>query len=286
MSLVFAGAPNRADEAILTTGSQETRLPVSNLQDRQIVKPWRTTTTAISDTWIQADLQTARVTGAVALVRHNFSQGSQWRVLLSDDPTFSEPSKYDSGWLDVWPNIEEFGTLPWGVFQWGGLLPEEVATEITLSAYHLLPAPAVARHLRVEISDAANPDGYLQVGRLVAGPAYVPSRAMLYGWSIGFEDPSVVSKSRGGQTWIDVQEKFRVLRFSLGNLNEDEVFGNIFDHLLRRKGISGDILVIPQRDRSDQYHNQAIYGRMRVLDPITNSFYASFDTNFEVEELI
>lgn len=285
MSLVFAGAPNRADEAILSTGTEVPTLPVSNLQDRQIVKPWRTETTEVAKTWIQADFQTSRITGAVSLVRHNFSQGSQWRILLSDDPGFNT-NQYDSGWIDVWPNIEEFGTLPWGVFQWGGLLPEEVATEITLSAYHLLPAPHVARYLWVMVSDQSNPDGYLQAGRLVAGPAYTPSRAMLYGWSIGFEDPSVVSKSRGGQTWIDVQEKFRVLRFTLGNLTEDEVFSNIFDHLLRRKGVSGDVLVIPQRDRSDQYHNQAIYGRMRVLDPITNPFYASFDTSFEVEELI
>ncbi len=286
MSLVFAGAPNRADEAILSAGTEVPTLPVANLQDRQIVKPWRTETTEVEKTWVQADFQTTRITGAVSLVRHNFSQGSQWRILLGDNPDFEKPHKYDSGWLDVWPNIEEFGTLPWGLFQWGGLLPEEVATEITLSAYHLLPAPQVARYLRVVINDPSNPEGYLQAGRLVAGPAYTPSRAMLYGWSIGFEDPSVVSKSRGGQTWIDVQEKFRVLRFTLGNLTEDEVFSNVFDHLLRRKGVSGDVLVIPQRDRPDQYHNQAIYGRMRVLDSITNPFYASFDTSFEVEELI
>ena len=284
-NLVFAGAPNRADEATLTAGSQVASLPVTNLQDRQIVKPWRTQVTTPASTWVRAAFSQPQVIGVVALIRHNFSQGSRWRIRVGDDPTFATVS-YDSGWLNVWPQIEEFGTLPWGVFQWGGLVPQEVATQITLSAYHLLPAPAVAQQLRIDIDDAANPAGYLQAGRLVAGPAYRPSRDMLYGWSIGFEDPSVVSKSRGGQTWIDVQERFRVLRFTLSNLNESEAFGNVFDYLFRRKGVAGDVLVIPRADRPDQFHNQAIYGRLRTLEPLTNPYFESFETNFEVEELL
>ena len=284
-NLVFAGAPNRADEATLTTGSQVASLPVTNLQDRQIVKPWRTTTTATASTWVRAAFTQPQVVGVVALIRHNFSQGSRWRIRVGDDPSFATAA-YDSGWVDVWPQFEEFGALPWGVFQWGGLVPQEVAAQITLSAYHLLPLPVVAQQLRIDIDDASNPAGYLQAGRLVAGPAYRPSRDMLYGWSIGFEDPSVVSKSRGGQTWIDVQERFRVLRFTLSNLNETEAFGNVFDYLFRRKGSAGDVLVIPRADKPDQYHNQAIYGRLRTLEPLTNPYFESFETNFEVEELL
>lgn len=284
-NLVFAGAPNRADEATLTAGSQVASLPVTNLKDRQIAKPWRTQTTAPASTWVRADFGQSQVIGAVALIRHNFSQGSRWRIRVGDDPAFATVS-HDSGWVAIWPQIEEFGALPWGVFQWGGLVPQEVAAQITLSAYYLLPVPVVAQQLRIDIDDAANSAGYLQAGRLVAGPAYRPSRDMLYGWSIGFEDPSVVSKSRGGQTWIDVQERFRVLRFSLANLSETEAFGNIFDYLFRRKGIAGDVLVIPRADRPDQFHNQAIYGRLRTLEPLTNPYFESFETNFEVEELL
>jgi hypothetical protein len=277
-NLVFAGAPNRADEATLTAGSAVATLPVTNLQDRQIVKPWRTATT-------QADFGQPQTIGVVALIRHNFSQGSRWRLRVGDDPSFAGVA-HDSGWVEVWPQIEEFGALPWGVFQWGGLVPQEVAAQITLSAHYLLPVPVVAQHLRLDVDDAGNPAGYLQAGRLVAGPAYRPSRDLLYGWSIGFEDPSVVSKSRGGQTWIDVQERFRVLRFTLGNLNETEAFVNVFDYLHRRKGIAGDVLVIPRADRPDQFHNQAIYGRLRTLEPLTNPYWESFETNFEVEELL
>ncbi|HBL27521.1 MAG TPA: hypothetical protein DD490_11855 [Acidobacteria bacterium] len=284
-NLVFAGAPNRADEATLTAGSAVATLPVAHLQDRQIVKPWRTATTQPASTWVQADFGQPQTIGVVALIRHNFSQGSRWRLRLGDDPSFAVVA-HDSGWVEVWPQIEEFGALPWGVFQWGGLVPQEVAAQITLSAHYLLPVPVVAQHLRLDIDDAGNPAGYLQAGRLVAGPAYRPSRDLLYGWSIGFEDPSVVSKSRGGQTWIDVQERFRVLRFTLANLNETEAFVNVFDYLHRRKGIAGDVLVIPRADRPDQFHNQAIYGRLRTLEPLTHPYWESFETNFEVEELL
>jgi hypothetical protein len=284
-NLIFAGAPNRADEATLATGTQVASLPVTNLQERQIVRPWRTATTAPASTWVTANFLQPQTIGAVALIRHNFSQSSRWRVRLGYDSTFATVS-YDSGWRDIWPQFEEFGALAWGVFQWGGLVPREVTAQITLSAYHLLPQPIVAQHLRIDIDDASNPDGFLQAGRLLAGPAYQPSRDMLYGWSIGFEDPSTVSKSRGGQTWIDVQERFRVLRFTLSNLSESEAFGNIFDYLFRRKGIAGDVLVIPRADRPNQYHNQAIYGRLRSLEPITNPYFESYETSFEVEELL
>lgn len=285
MSLIFAGAPNRADEAVLTPGSEQPGLPATNLQDRQITRPWRTATTDPASTWLEVAFGANRTVGAVALVRHNFSQGSTWRVKVADDPTFQN-LKYDSGDLEVWPNFEEFGTQAWGTFQWGGVLPQEVAEQITLSAYHLLPEQVVATHVRIEISDDSNPDGYLQVGRLVAGPYYRPSRNMDWGWSIGFEDPSEVSKSRGGQTWIDVAERFRVLRFSVANLSEREAFNNIFDHLLRRKGTTGDLLVIPDSTRPDQFHNLALYGRMRSLDPITNPAWEAYETSFEIEELI
>lgn len=284
-NLVFAGAPNRADEATLAAGSAQATLPVTNLQDRQIVKPWRTTTTAPASTWVTANFGAPQTIGVVALIRHNFSQGSRWRVRLGYDPTFAAVS-YNSGWLDVWPQFEEFGALPWGVFQWGGLVPREVVAQINLSAHHLLPGPVVAQHLRIDIEDAANPDGFLQAGRLLAGPAYRPSHDMIYGWSIGFEDPSTVSKSRGGQTWIDVQERFRVLRFTLSNLSESEAFNNVFDYLYRRKGIAGDVLVIPRADRPHQFHNQAIYGRLRALEPITNPYFESYETSFELEELL
>jgi len=285
MSLIFAGAPNRADEAVLTTGSEEPGLPVTNLQDRQITRPWRTASVDPQDTWIEAAFGANRTVGAVALVRHNLTQDSTWRVRAGDDPTFAVV-KYDSGWLEVWPGVEEFGTQPWGIYQWGGLLPQEVAEQITLSAYHLLPQQVVATHLRIDLADATNATGYLQAGRLVAGPSYQPSKNMSWGWSIGFEDPSTVSKSRGGQTWIDIGERFRVMRLTVSNLNEGEAFINIFDHLFRRKGTTGDILVIPQSDKPEQYHNQAIYGRLRSLDPITNPAWESFETSFEIEELI
>ena len=285
MTLVFAGAPNRADEAVLTAGTEEPALPAANLQDRQIVRPWRTQGVDPADTWLALDFQVNRTVGAVALVRHNFSQGSTWRIRAGDDATFQNV-KYDSGPLEVWPDIEEFGTQPWGIFQWGGLLPEEVAETITLSAYHLLPQQTVARYVRIDLADPANPAGYLQAGRLLVGPYYRPSRHFLYGWSMGYEDPSEVSKSRGGQTWVDVQERYRVLRFSVANLNEREAFDNIFDHLLRRRGVSGDVLVIPQSDKPELFHHQAVYGRLRTLEPIANPFFESFETSFEVEELI
>ena len=87
----------------------------------------------------------------------------------------------------------------------------------------------IARYLRLELEDPSNPDGYLQAGRLVAGPAWQPRVNLQYGWSIEQVDDSRTVRSRGGQSYVDVQPKYRRLRFGFDFLERDEVFGHAYE---------------------------------------------------------
>lgn len=286
--VTFLGAPNYADAKYGTTlisGSAVGLLPVTNLQNPKLYKVWRTATVSASQTWVQANFTAKRTIGGVSLVRHNFSQNAKWRVRLGDDATFLT-FDYDSGWMDVWPMRLEFGSLDWGSFDWGDILPQESLEEIVLNAYHLPEVSYSVFFLRIDIEDPDNEEGFLESGRLVAGPRYQPSINMQYGWSIGFEDDSTATKSRGGVLWGDEEERYRVARFQLVDLTEAELFNNIFDHIDRRKGILGDMVLIPQPSHLDQLHNQAFYGRLRKLDPNVNANYQGWDRTFEFEELL
>ena len=274
---------NYVDTATSITADDEVAtLPIENLQDRQIVRIWRNTQTTAQ---IDIDFGSARIVNFAALVKHNISQTGTIRWRFSNVADFSTTA-YDSGVVDAWPIVEEFGTLPWGVFIWGGYLNPEVAANYTISTFDILQTPIQARYFRIDISDPTNADGYIQAGRLLSGPAYEPSINYANGVSFEFVDESRITKSRGGQTFVDEVERFRRMQFELINLPEQEIFGNIFNQVDRLRGVAQDILIIPQPDDPNTWITQNIYGRITSTGPIVNSALDYYSRLIEVEELI
>jgi len=279
---MIISSTNYSDSGTLTVDNAVGTLPITNLQDRQIVKIWRNSQTTAQ---IDMDFGQGRIVDFVALIKHTISQTGKIRYRLSNVSDFSS-TEYDSGLIDAWPIVEEFGTLPWGVFSWGGYLNITIAAEYTISSFNVLTSPVQARYLRIDISDPDNTDGYLQAGRLIAGPAYKPSINYANGVQFEFVDESRITKSRGGQTFVDEVERFRRIRFELINLPENEMFQNVFNAIDRLRGVAQDILVIPQPDEPTTWITQNIYGRIAQTQPITNSALTYYGRMIEVEELI
>jgi len=193
---------------------------------------------------------------------------------------------YDSGWLDVWPRLAEFGTLQWGVFEWGGYLSRDFSEEMDLWIFHPIRSGVLGRYLRLDFSDEDNADGYLEFGRLLAGPSLQTTRNISYGWSIRFEDNSRVTKSRGGQTWIDEEARYRVLEFTIEHLDKQTVFDQFFNFMDRLGGVSADFVVMVFPGDETQYYNLAMYCRQRDIGAVVNPFFESYSKTFVLEELI
>jgi hypothetical protein len=279
-------AINRVDAlhgAVVTAGNTLAGLPPSNLQDRQITKVARLNTVVAANTWWQVDFSLARMIDVVALVSHNLTQTGKWRVRLSNASDMSSPL-YDSGTVDAWPAVGGFGSLPWGVFSWGDDIAAYELAFYNASSFAVLPSRLSARYLRVDLTDTTNAAGYLQAGRLVAGPAWFPSLNMLYGWSIQMVDESSADRSLGGQVYVDEKPRYRLIRFQLASIPESEAIAQGFDFLHRRKGVAGDVLLIPQPGRPDLFLHEAVYGRMRTLSPVVNQTPFVRSLEFEIEE--
>lgn len=279
---MIISSTNYSDSGTVTVDDAVGTLPITNLQDRQIVKIWRNTQTTAQ---IDIDFGQGRIVDFAALIKHTISQTGKIRWRLSNASDFSS-TVYDSGLIDAWPVVEEFGTLPWGVFSWGGYLNITVAAQYTISTFAVLSSPVQARYLRIDISDPDNADGYIQAGRLIAGPAYKPSINYANGVEFEFVDDSRITKSRGGQTFVDEIERFRRIRFELINLPENEMFQNVFNAIDRLRGVAQDILIIPQPDEPTTWITQNIYGRITQTSPIVNSALNFYGRQIEVEELI
>lgn len=282
---IILSTTNYVDESTstLTVDSELTALPKENLQNLQIVKVWRTNSATSAQ--IDVDLGSSKIIDLLAIINHNFTVNATIRWRLSAVSNFST-TVYDSGTVDVWPAIEDFGASPWGVFTWGGKPTQAIADLYTANVFAVLSDAKIARYIRVDIADSTNAAGYLQAGRLIAGPAYQPTINYANGVEFEFIDESRVTKSRGGQTFVDEVEKFRRIRFDLINLPESEIFGNVFNALDRIKGISQDVLVIPQPDEPTTWITQNIYGRISSTAPIVNSALDFYGRRIEIEEMI
>jgi hypothetical protein len=110
-------------------------------------------------------------------------------------------------------------------------------------------------------------------------------RNIAYGNQLRWEDPSVVSTSRGGADWIDLRPKYRVFRCTIPLLGLDEAFQRGLE-MMRRQGISEPVLVIPDPEDTVNTIYRAFVGRLRVLGSLSNAFHRRATLDVEVKELI
>ena len=297
-------AVNRFDEGTYTEGPDETlrldfvndvygidtsnstALPVSNLKDRQLSKVWRTLNADPNWTWFTCDFGVVRQIDVFALLSTNLTSSGKIRIRLASDPYFYSVV-YDSGLQQAWPILPSFGVKPWGVWTWGESIGSiESPPDLKPNCVFVLPSSYSARYMRVDISDSLNPSGYIQAGRCYAGPKFQPTKNISYGWEIGYLDDSTFSKSLGGQTYANILPRYREVKLTFEYLTQEEVYLNLFEFIDRRKGSSGDVLFIPQPDRTDLFLFEVIYGRMSQLGSISQPYYSVVTKSYTIEELI
>lgn len=175
------------DDGQWSGGNWRPTLPLSNLALDDIAVPARSVTADPTDSWCRVDLGRTVLIGAFALLRHTVSVAGRVRFAVS----FGGDVMADSGWLDARPPDIPWGSLPWGAMPWTGHTPEP-ALQPGVSLW--LPDVAVPGDaVWLWIDDPGNGAGYIDVGRLIAGPVFRPQFNMNYGVSV---DPG----SRGGTT--------------------------------------------------------------------------------------
>ena len=285
MANCMLGFPNRTDASVLTGGSWVGTLPLSNLQSRLIGKVARSIDTALSSTKFDIDLGAGTKVQAISLRNHNITLTGTYRVTASTSPSFAVLS-YDSGWLDVWPVVFPWGTLEWEDDNWwSGKYTVEQTQGYTVELDHLLPAMKVARYWRVEFSDTRNPDGYVQFGRLFIGPVWQPKINMSYGASIAWETKTGSQEAIGGAEYFQRRTPYRVAKFSLNWMDQDEAFSQAFE-LMRRAGIDQEVLFIHDPDDTVHALRRRFLARLRTLSAIEYPYFNINSAAFEVKELL
>lgn len=287
MANVMLGFPNRIDAAVLSGGAWTAGLPLANLQNRIIGKVARTTDGALASTQLDIDLGSAKSIRTFAAVGHNLSLAAKYRLRGSMVSNFAT-TVYDSGaeFLDVWPVVYPYESLEWEDENWwSGKYTDEQITGYTAALIVILPRNTLARYWRLEIDDTTNPAGHIQIGRIFIGPAWQPAFNMSYGAGLGWETKTEVQEALGGSEYFQRRTPFRVTRFALDWMSQDEGFANAFE-IQRQAGIDREILWI--HDPSDTVHalRRRFLGRLRALNQIEYPYPSITKSAFELKELL
>lgn len=146
--------------------------------------------------------------------------------------------------------------------------------------YHSLSAPLTARYGRIILADASM--SFIDIGRVVAGPAWTPTIGDQYGGrQIMHGDDSVLSKSLGGQQRGSIGPRPRRFSFQLDYLSEAEMLDNAFE-IDRVAGLTRGILVM--LDPASELQRLSVYCHVTRMAPVRYAQYGRHAKRYEIEE--
>lgn len=167
-----------------------------------------------------------------------------------------------------------------------GFATQNYASHVFGGGSHLsVLFPSVdVKKIRINISDTGNPDGFLAVGRVIIGDAFVPTINAEYGAEIGLDDNSVFVETEGGSKILNRKPMERTLNFSLPALVDAEKLRAIE---IQNAGISSPVFVSLLSDVLEATHEEQaaqIYG-MIESSSTAFAFYENYKSEFKIREI-
>jgi hypothetical protein len=112
----------------------------------------------------------------------------------------------------------------------------------------LAPSPTARRYARVYIDDAANPAGYIQIGRVFLCARYEAEEAIDRGFSMTVEDSTLISRSLTGQLFADIGVQQKVYTMSMGTMKNATKLALLA--IVQSAGQYDPVVVLPSEPRT------------------------------------
>jgi hypothetical protein len=235
--------------ALLTASSSTLLLPVSNLNVPHIARKWRGT--GGTTDYFLTDLGSLQLLDTIAVFGIT---GSQIRIRVSSvDATGAAGDLFDTGTITV--------------------------DQIYLSSIQLLTSVVSGRYVRVDIMTTG---AYVEAGRCFIGVRTQFSYNYVSGWSRLWNDRSVKTKTRGGQTQVWNDNKFRSIDVSFDFLSQADRDGFI-ETIDSTNGYSTDVLFV-LKPQSTNLSRDSIWGLVSAMTPVVQPSVSTFTKQFTIEE--
>lgn len=281
MSNVLLGWPNRSDVSAVSGGSWT---GLSNMQNRNAYYVARSSGLLTTATQFDIDLGTTSFgIRALSLHNHNLSVNALWRVTVGT--TAGASDVYDTGFISVWAiqfdsDLAQFGdTAYWS----------ELASDANVrSAFSVISTLGEVtrnnQYIRVEINDVGNSAGYIEIGRLGVWSGFSPSINAAWGVKHGNNDLSDISYSIGGELLYEKKRSRKTASMSFEWLPDNEA--STLAEMLRRQGITGEVLYVPDPANAAETQRYGFRGTMRKASEIEKTTYNISSVEIVMEELL
>lgn len=231
----------RGDRATITASSQLSSLPVSNLQTPDPAEKWRTSGCATE--YAIFDFGAAVIVNALMLVGHNLTGAATLQArLASTVPNLTAAPSVNTTVLSAWPTSGKPTDDDWpsylSLLKWSNN-----------NAY---------RYMRLDIVDAANPDGFVEIGRAYAGQYLQPAYNVDLNVGLGLDSPDRQVRSDFGKTFTDPRgDAPRRMVLPLSAINETDFLDGFFE-LQRYCGLGRDFGFVLDPAATTRFHKYAM----------------------------
>ena len=250
--------------AVLSASNPVGTLPVANLQDTRVVRPFRSS--AVSG-WFLIDMVTNQSVDFLAI-----AQGWNATMMASSD-TFRHRLDPDGGTPGAGASLDT------------GAIACNIQAGYGMHAYFIGSTKSV-RYWRCDFNAASLASlGFLDLGRAWAGPLVTASVNPIYGYAEQWEDTSVVTVApRSGAEYIDVFPERRNIVLEFDALNTVEGMST-FKELARVAGLRGQMFYT--FDTGSAYlASEMMFCRRAQNDPISRPrpIPTIFDKQFHLRQ--
>ena len=184
---------NKVDDYTVTANSTATGYSVTNLQDSQLEKKYRTS--GSSSEWVKIDAGSGNTFSGncVAVCNHNASTKGSWKIQAAT-------------------NSSELGS--------SGLLDETIdhSTGIMTDFFNA----TTARFWRLYIDDTGTTETYSELGRLTICTYFAPTNENSFDWPYELIDSSAKHESIDGQLYGDKGRVHRLMTLNFSNVGDTE----------------------------------------------------------------
>ena len=264
---------NDFDDATAAATSSASGFPLTNAGANSKASVWRSTSLSsqtISGNWAG----TAKTINCVALAFTNLIEGSTVQVKLYQEIADVSPY-YDSGVRTVWFSYdppEGFTTIGLIAFPFGG----GVHFPVFFNA-------ATVKKFEIIVTSSGNPDGYIEVGRVLIGNAWSPEHNAEYGATIGHVDDSEINRTAGGQ-YVDRRGMHKTISFDLRYLSDSD--RSELSSIVRRNGKRSPVFLSMYPDETDEiFQNGNLFGYFRDPAQFEHVMHSAHDTKVDIDEI-
>lgn len=247
---------NLVDKAILTASSAAVGYPVSNLKNQLRNKCYKTAGSPAGMANVVFDFGAARSVNCIALTGYDWALSPGTLIVEFND-------------TNTWGAPAETKVLEWKAN------PTVNGNKATIILIFESINYQFAR-LNVVYSPGGTPTDW-QLGRIFIGQYFQPEAQYNYGYQVNMIDPSLGSRSVGGQPYYDEIEKYREISFPVIARSQDQ--WKFYQRMFNFVGVSRDLFVA--FDYDNEPDEMTIYGKFSSLPDMQDNRQFDISVTFE-----